>query len=96
MGTPEEFLMRKCYMAHQGRLLKKGNNFGFLRYQGRDVFVHFSNYLRGFTPELNQQVEFEFGPSPREDRPPVAIRVRVVKSAAQVEAEFKIQQGGAQ
>jgi hypothetical protein len=48
-------------------------------------------------PELNQIVEFDFGPAPVEGKPPVAIRVRVVKTADQVAAEFQTQldqQGG--
>jgi cold shock CspA family protein len=78
---------------YQGRLTKKRENYGFIRYTNnagvsRDVFVHFSNYLHGFVPELNQIVEFDFGPSPIEDKPPVAIRVRVVKTANEVLREF--------
>ncbi len=82
--------------GHQGRLTKKRENYGFIRYTNsasvsRDVFVHFSNYLHGFVPELNQIVEFEFGPAPVEGRPPVAIRVRVVKTADEVLREFNEQ-----
>jgi cold shock CspA family protein len=80
----------------QGRLTKKRENYCFIRYTNRagvsrDVFVHFSNYLHGFVPELNQIVEFDFGPSPVEDKPPVAIRVRVVKTADEVLREFNDQ-----
>ena len=76
------------HKTYRGRLSKMIGNFGFIRCDGKDIFVHFTNYLGGFKPELNQIVEFNIGPSPREDRPPVAIRVRVVKSAAEVEAGF--------
>ncbi len=81
---------------YRGRLTKKRENYGFIRYTNsagisRDVFVHFSNYLLGFVPELNQIVEFDFGPSPIEDKPPVAIRVRVVKTAEEVLRDFNKQ-----
>jgi cold shock CspA family protein len=80
---------------NRGYLLKIKGNYGFIRCNGKDVFVHFSNYLHGFVPELNQFVEFDFGPSPREDRPATAIRVRVIKNAAQVAEEFNRKQAGA-
>jgi hypothetical protein len=79
--------------SYQGMLIKKHNNYGFARFKNtkgvvRDIFVHFGQYLSGFVPELNQIIEFELGPSPVEGKPPVAVRVRVVKSADQVLAEF--------
>jgi hypothetical protein len=99
----KKLLLGRSMQNHRGRLVKKHNNYGFIRFTNtsgvsRDVFVHFGSYLRGFVPELNQIVEFEFGPSPDDTRPPVAIRVRVVKAADQVVAEFQAQleqQGGA-
>jgi cold shock CspA family protein len=97
MGVQHEEILMRCSMQkYQGRLTKKRENYGFIRYMNsagvsRDVFVHFSNYLHGFVPELNQIVEFEFGPAPVESKPPVAIRVRVVKTADQVVAEFQEQ-----
>jgi cold shock CspA family protein len=92
----EEILMRYSMQKYQGRLTKKRENYGFIRYTNsaslsRDVFVHFSNYLHGFVPELNQIVEFDFGPSPVEDKPPVAIRVRVIKTADEVLHDFNKQ-----
>src|SRR6266480_2432306 len=89
----EEILMRCSMQKYQGRLTKKRENYGFIRYTNnagisRDVFVHFSNYLHGFVPELNQIVEFEFGPAPVESKPPVAIRVRVVRTAEEVLRDF--------
>jgi cold shock CspA family protein len=86
----------KFMQTYQGRLVKKHPNYGFIRLKdrtgkSRDVFVHFGSYLHGFVPELNQIVEFEFGPAPVESKPPVAIRVRVVKTADQVVAEFQAQ-----
>ena len=79
---------------NQGYLVKIKGSFGFIRHDRKDVFVHFKNYLPGFVPELNQFVEFDYGPSPREDRPPVAIRVRVIKTAEQVAEEFNKQASG--
>jgi cold shock CspA family protein len=98
----ENFKQGSVMQTYQGRVVKKHPNYGFIRFKNRagvsrDVFVHFGSYLHGFVPELNQIVEFEFGPSPVEGKPPVAIRVRVVKTADQVVAEFQAQleqQGG--
>jgi hypothetical protein len=73
---------------YRGRLAKWHGSFGFIRYEGRDVFVHFKNYLGGFHPELNQFVEFDLGPAVREDKPEQAIRVRVLRTAVQVEAKY--------
>jgi len=85
--------MRNTY---QGRLTKKRQNYGFIQFTNadgkpRDVFVHFNDYLHGFTPEVNQVVEFEFGPSALVGKPPVAVRVRVVKSADDFLADFQRQ-----
>lgn len=90
--------MQKSY---QGRVAKWLGSFGFIRYEGRDVFVHLRNYCSGFHPELNQLVEFELGPPVQENKPAQALRVRVVKTAAQVEAEYlagleALKQGGSQ
>ncbi len=77
-----------------GRLAKwqsgknSGNGYGFIRSGGSDIFVHFSAYLPGFTPELNQLVEYELGPANKEHLPAQACRVRVIKSADKVLAEF--------
>jgi hypothetical protein len=64
----------------RGRLTKWRGTHGFIRFNGRDVFVHLSNFLGGFHPELNAELEFQFGPAAREDKPDEAIRVRVLRS----------------
>ena len=76
-------------MTFQGRLIKRTKTFGFVKTDaGHEFFVHFSQYLSGFTPELNQILEFELAPSHRDDKPPMAVRVRVVRKAAEVEADL--------
>jgi hypothetical protein len=75
----------------KGQLIKWLRNFGFIKFEDRQVFVHRDNYLSGFLPEVGQQVVFDFGLSPGEGKPPQAINVRVVKSARAVAAEKEIQ-----
>lgn len=65
---------------YRGRLAKWNGSYGFIRFQERDVFVHLSNFLGGFHPELNAEVEFQLGPAAREDKKDEAILVRVVRS----------------
>jgi cold shock CspA family protein len=78
---------------NRGQLAKWFNNFGFIKFENRDVFVHRENYLPGFLPEVGQIVAFDFGLSPNPNRPPQAINVRVVKSAATIQAEEQIRAG---
>jgi cold shock CspA family protein len=78
---------------NKGRLAKWFNNFGFIKFENRDVFVHRENYLPGFLPEVGQIVGFDFGLSPIPNRPPQAINVRVVQSAAAVRAELETRAG---
>ena len=68
--------------------MKWRGSYGFIRYNGEDIFVHLTNYLHGFVPELNQICEFEIGPATKIGKPNEAFRVTVVKSAEQVIAEF--------
>ena len=86
----------------QGRLVRWNGSYGFIRYNGKDIFTHLTSFLHGFVPEQNSIVEFEIGPAKKEGKPNEAFRVIVVKSAAQVIAEFNEQnaeqlaQGGVQ
>lgn len=74
---------------YTGRLSKWQGTWGFIRFENRDLFVHRTAYLGGFTPELHSIVEFEIGPSIREDKfQDQAYRVRVVKTADDVLREF--------
>jgi cold shock CspA family protein len=77
-------------MVHrkQGRLVKWRGSYGFIRYNGKDIFVHLSSYLHGFVPELNQICEFEIGPATKQDKPNEAFRVTVVKTADAVLHDF--------
>jgi cold shock CspA family protein len=75
-----------------GELVKIFPNFGFIRFENRNVFVHKSNYLSGFTPEVGQIVRFDFALA-LNNRPPHAVKVRVIKSRAAVIAENEIRHG---
>lgn len=66
--------------------------YGFIKFDDRDVFVHSTSYLQGFVPEVGQHVRFDFGIAPN-GKPPMAVRVRVVKSAKAAQAEKAIQAG---
>jgi cold shock CspA family protein len=78
---------------NQGTLRRWLNGFGFIRFDGRDVFVHRDAYLRGFKPEVGQIVLFDFGLAPDKNRPPVAINVRVSKSVKAIADEIEIKRG---
>lgn len=78
---------------NRGQLAKWFGNFGFIRFEDRDVFVHRAAYLSGFVPEAGQMVRFDFGLAPDKNKPPMAINVRVIKSANAVAAEKQIKQG---
>ena len=67
--------------------------YGFIKFEGRDVFVHRRSYLSGFVPEVGQIVTFDFGFAPDKTRPPMAVKVRVWKSAKTVAAEEEIKRG---
>jgi cold shock CspA family protein len=75
---------------NRGQLVKLFRNYGFIKFEGRDVFVHRDGYLHGFKPEIGQLVSFDFALAPEPDRPPVSVNVRVVKTAAAVQAEKKL------
>jgi cold shock CspA family protein len=72
----------------EGRLAKWRHTFGFIQYNNQEIFVHLDNYYPGFIPEINQKVTFEIGPAAKAGMPNEAYRVRVVKTADQVLAEF--------
>ena len=78
---------------NRGQLTKWYQGYGFIRYEHRDVFVHRDAYLRGFSPEIGQIVAFDFGLGPDKNKPPVAVNVRVVKSAKSVAEEQDIKHG---
>lgn len=77
----------------KGQLAKWFRGYGFIRFEDRDVFVHREAYLPGFAPEVGQIVHFDFGLAPDKNRPPIAINVRVVKSAKSVADEQEIKNG---
>jgi len=66
--------------------------YGFIRHEDRLVFVHRTGYLFGFKPEVGQAVAFDFGLAPN-GKPPMAINVRVVKTAQAVATERQVQRG---
>lgn len=66
--------------------------YGFIKHEGRHVFVHGSAYLSGFHPEIGQLVAFDFAIAP-DNKPPMAVNVRVLKSAKSVQAEEEIRTG---
>src|SRR5438876_2993368 len=79
---------------NKGQLIKwiEKGGYGWILFDGRQVFVHVTSYLQGFVPEVDQLVRFDFGLAPNQ-KPPMAINVRVVKSAKTVAAERQIQAG---
>ena len=77
----------------QGRIAKWYGGFGFIRFDGRDIFVHNKNFMSGSFPELNSIVEFRLGPATREDRPDQAVNVKIVKRAADVLDDFERRAG---
>jgi cold shock CspA family protein len=79
----------------RGQLVKwfEKSGYGFIRFEDRDVFVHREAYLSGFAPERFQILAFDFGLAPDRNKPPVAINVRVTKSAKAVAAEEEIKRG---
>lgn len=92
MNVPEEIEVRRNFKMElrdcRGQLTKWFGSYGFIKYENRDVFVHLKNY-NGFIPEVGQLVKFDFGLAPG-DKPPMAVNVRVVKSALAVTAEQQI------
>lgn len=67
----------------RGQLKNWKDGFGFVRYEGRDVFVHRSAYLPGFETEIGQVgqiLAFDFVEAPN-GKPPMAGNVRVITSA---------------
>ncbi len=81
------------FKNNRGQLTKWYQGYGFIRYEHRDVFVYRDEYLPGFSPEIGQIVAFDFGLAPDKNKPPVAVNVRVVKSAKMVAAEQDIKRG---
>ena len=80
---------------NRGPLVKWFSGFGFIKFEGRNVFVHRDAYLPGFETEIGQvgqMLGFDFGIAPN-GKPPMAINVRVVKSAKAVADEKKTQAG---
>jgi cold shock CspA family protein len=79
----------------KGQLVKwfEDRRYGFIRFDGHDVFVHRTAYLSGFVPEVGQIVHFDFGLAPDKNRPPIAINIRVTKSAKVVATEEEIKRG---
>jgi cold shock CspA family protein len=67
--------------------------YGFIKFEGRDVFVHRRSYLTGFVPEVGQIVTFDFDFAPDKTKPPMAVNVRVWKSAKTVADEDEIKHG---
>jgi cold shock CspA family protein len=61
--------------------------YGFIKFEGRNVFVHTKNYVSGHIPEVGQKVAFDFGLSHDPNKPPQAVRVRVLASAQMMKAE---------
>lgn len=80
-------------LNNRGQLYKWTGTHGFIKFEGRDVFVHRSSYLQGFHPEIGQLVSFDFALAPNPVRPPMAVRVRVVKTACAVQAELDVRRG---
>ena len=78
---------------NRGQLTKWFQGYGFIRYENRDVFVHRDAYLSGFSPEIGQIVAFDFGLAPNKNKPPIAVNVRVVKSAKSVAEEQDTKHG---
>ena len=78
---------------NRGQLVKWLRGYGFIEYEGRHVFVHRDSYLRGFAPEVGQVVAFDFGLAPDKNKPPMAVNVRVVKTAKWVADEYEIKRG---
>jgi len=79
----------------KGQLAKwfADRGYGFIKFEGRDVFVHREAYLSGFAPEVGQILHFDFSLAPDKNRPPIAINVRVTKSPKSVAAEEEIKRG---
>ena len=78
---------------NRGQLIKWFQGYGFIKYEGREVFVHRYAYLRGFSPEIGQIVAFDFALAPDKTKPPMAVNVRVTKSAKIVAEEIEIKRG---
>ena len=62
-----------------GRLVKWQGTWGFIRHEKKDVFVHLTNCVSGFVPEINAPVDFEFTEAAVEGKPPQAYRVRLLR-----------------
>jgi|SRR5215813_6603324 len=78
----------------KGQLVKffKEKGYGFLKHEGREVFVHTTAYLSGFFPEVGQIVGFDFALG-LNNKPPMAVNIRVLKSAQSVKDEQEIKAG---
>ena len=63
----------------RGRLVKWNGTWGFIKHDGKETFVHLSNCVSGFIPEINLPVEFELTPAAVEGKPPQAFRVRSLR-----------------
>jgi cold shock CspA family protein len=61
------------FTKNRGPLVKwfDKNGYGFIKFEGRDVFVHRTAYLSGFVPEVGQIVTFDFGFAPDKTKPPM-------------------------
>ena len=80
-------------MEYTGRLKSWYGTWGFVYFEAerRDIFVHLSAFLKGFLPEIGSAVAFELGPSNKPDKPDQCRNVRVIRSAAEVLADFQRQ-----
>jgi cold shock CspA family protein len=65
--------------------------FGFIRYEGRDIFVFHNQYKKtpGQIPEVGQKVRFDFALG-RDGKPPMAVNIIVTRTAAQVKADREL------
>jgi cold shock CspA family protein len=71
----------------EGYLRNWKKAFGFIRYQGRDVFVFHQEYKKaGQIPEPGQKVRFDFALG-LDGKPPMAVNIVVIRTAEQVKAD---------
>jgi cold shock CspA family protein len=80
----------------RGQLAKWKEGYGFINFNGRELFVHRDAYLPGFKSEIGQvgqMLAFDLGPSQNSSKPPMAVNVRVVVSAKTYTAEQQIRRG---
>lgn len=69
----------------QGQLIKWFGSYGFIRYEGQNVFVHLKNCSTGFIPELGARVGFELMAATTFGKPPQACRVRTLRNDVQAQ-----------